>query len=350
MFYFDSYVYVYVPADPKVHLTIGQNKASSCSSSSHTTTTTVPPKQQHRRRRRSSRQKQKPNAVPSSSASATAAAEPTRMIKCICDTPNEGFGAMVQCDDCHRWLHLECLKMTDEFAHQENFACPQCFVSNDNALDRRGRVSSSITWRYAARRESERMAAAMDMEMTSDEEEEGHQDQKSMRCCDNDNDDDNDTDVGTHSEASTPEYYVQSQEGGGASRMDYFAPHASDVFLCESSYVFVLLKMLLHFHSTYSHLCVTGSMAPPPSPRLPSLQTLCLRLYAHKTYSNSPLIPAPSGNPFFDDSLHAYIALAQKKLFIVHISFLSLLPPSLPPLPKKSRTIVLFPPILLPSL
>lgn len=237
-------VCVCIPADPKVHLTIGLNKASS----SHTAPA---PKQQqqHRRRRRSSssRQKQKSNAVQSSSAAsaaATAAAEPTRMIKCICDTPNEGFGAMVQCDDCHRWLHLECLKMTNEFAHQENFACPQCFVSNDT-LGRRSRVSSSITWRYAARRESERMAAAMDMEMTSDEEEEV-QDQKScsMSCCD-DNDDDNDTDFGTSSsEASTPEYYVQAQEG--ASRMDYFAPHASDVFLCESSYVFVLLKMLIY--------------------------------------------------------------------------------------------------------
>ncbi|KAI7887232.1 hypothetical protein K492DRAFT_32458 [Lichtheimia hyalospora FSU 10163] len=172
------------------------------------------------------------------------------MIKCICDTPNEGFGAMVQCDDCRRWLHLECLKMTDEFDHQENFACPQCFVSNDKlGGGQQRRVSSSITWRYAARRESERMAAAMDLEMTSDEEED---EKDHSNSCD---DDDDDTDFGT-SEASTPEqsYYVAQD---GASRMDYFAPHASDVFLCESSYVFVLLKMLILL--IHSHIVLQDS-------------------------------------------------------------------------------------------
>lgn len=212
-------------ADTSLSLTIGQNKASS-----HT----APLNQKHRRRR--SRQKQKSNA-----AAAAQSSEPTRMIKCICDTPNEGFGALVQCDDCRRWLHLECLKMTND--QQENFACPQCFVSND-ALGSR-RVSSSITWRYAARRESERMAAAMDLEMSSDEEEE-EKDQGSISG----DDEEDDTDFGT-SEASTPEQSYCVAQDGTSRRMDYFAPHASDVFLCESSYVFVVLKMLISLAHTF---------------------------------------------------------------------------------------------------
>ncbi|KAI9243396.1 hypothetical protein BDA99DRAFT_530497 [Phascolomyces articulosus] len=81
----------------------------------------------------------------------------TSIVKCICDTPDEEFGPMVQCDDCRRWLHLDCLKMS-EAALGETFRCPLCFVAMGGK--QANKLVSSMTWRFAARRQSEQMAAA----------------------------------------------------------------------------------------------------------------------------------------------------------------------------------------------
>lgn len=62
---------------------------------------------------------------------------------------------MVQCDDCCHWLHLECLAL-DEKALAETFRCPRCFIQidDDNSL----KLLSTVTWRYAARHQSEVLA------------------------------------------------------------------------------------------------------------------------------------------------------------------------------------------------
>lgn len=79
-------------------------------------------------------------------------------IRCICDTPNEEFGSMVQCDDCSHWLHLECLELNNN-ALEETFRCPACFLSLGTSNDKNAKLLSSITWRYAAQWKSQRLAA-----------------------------------------------------------------------------------------------------------------------------------------------------------------------------------------------
>jgi hypothetical protein len=79
-------------------------------------------------------------------------------IQCICDTPHEEFGSMVQCDDCSHWLHLECLELNNE-ALEETFRCPACFLSLGSSNDKNAKLLSSITWRYAAQWKSQRLAA-----------------------------------------------------------------------------------------------------------------------------------------------------------------------------------------------
>ncbi|KAI8072137.1 uncharacterized protein B0P05DRAFT_573071 [Gilbertella persicaria] len=92
-------------------------------------------------------------------------------IRCICDTPSEEFGPMVQCDDCSRWLHLECLELNDD-ALDETFRCPSCFLSlGSSSNEKNAKLLSSITWRYAAQWKSQRLAAAQNDNATDDEEE-----------------------------------------------------------------------------------------------------------------------------------------------------------------------------------
>ncbi|KAI8989383.1 hypothetical protein BDB01DRAFT_781596 [Pilobolus umbonatus] len=89
-------------------------------------------------------------------------------ISCICDSPHEEFGAMVQCDDCSSWLHLDCLELNDE-ALEGTFRCPPCFLSLGNSnMD--FKLTSSLTWRFAAQWKSRRIAAIDNDECTSDED------------------------------------------------------------------------------------------------------------------------------------------------------------------------------------
>ncbi|CAO3625958.1 unnamed protein product [Cunninghamella blakesleeana] len=78
----------------------------------------------------------------------------TAIIQCICTTPNEEFGAMVQCDDCASWLHLDCLAL-DEHALEESFRCPSCYMSLGPGQHH---LTSSLTWRFAAQLKSKRLA------------------------------------------------------------------------------------------------------------------------------------------------------------------------------------------------
>ncbi|KAI8979805.1 hypothetical protein BDF20DRAFT_871780 [Mycotypha africana] len=86
-------------------------------------------------------------------------------IHCICDTPHEEFGSMVQCDDCYHWLHVECLELDDEaLGEEEPFRCPLCFLSMGNIYKdgkrnaKNPKMLSSITWRYAAQWKSRLLA------------------------------------------------------------------------------------------------------------------------------------------------------------------------------------------------
>ncbi|KAG0049687.1 hypothetical protein BGZ83_005491 [Gryganskiella cystojenkinii] len=50
--------------------------------------------------------------------------EEEAIIMCVCGTKDDE-GAMVQCDKCEVWLHLECLELTEEEVPDE-FFCPSC--------------------------------------------------------------------------------------------------------------------------------------------------------------------------------------------------------------------------------
>ncbi|KAI9360250.1 hypothetical protein BD770DRAFT_47982 [Pilaira anomala] len=91
-------------------------------------------------------------------------------ISCICTSPFEEFGTMVQCDDCLNWLHLDCLDL-DEKALEETFRCPSCFIKIDRANEDDTKLISGLTWRYAARHKSEEIACYQPLEEDEDEDE-----------------------------------------------------------------------------------------------------------------------------------------------------------------------------------
>ncbi|KAI8148415.1 hypothetical protein BJV82DRAFT_592075 [Fennellomyces sp. T-0311] len=189
----------------------------------------------------------------------------TSVVKCICDTPDEEFGSMVQCDDCERWLHLDCLKMSED-AVGETFRCPLCFIAIGEETTKR---VSSVTWRFAARRASERMATVSNSDSETSDYEDGPPPLDERSRTPEQSDEDLSTlcseDTESPSEASTPEQgfyatdpfeametepqdqlmldpdsieflsrlvYLQSID---SVQKEIFAPNASDVFLCENS-------------------------------------------------------------------------------------------------------------------
>lgn len=85
----------------------------------------------------------------------TSPAADSSVIRCICDEAHEEFGAMVQCDDCTLWLHLECLEM-DEDSLGESFRCPFCYITLG---EERHITTSPVSWRFAAYLRSERLAS-----------------------------------------------------------------------------------------------------------------------------------------------------------------------------------------------
>ncbi|KAI9305643.1 hypothetical protein BJ944DRAFT_264870 [Cunninghamella echinulata] len=116
--------------------------------------------QSTRRKSRSLHQSSSPPKIKSRSSSILKNQHPhhhnkVSMIRCICTTPNEEFGAMVQCDDCASWLHLDCLAL-DEHALDETFRCPSCFITLGPGQHH---LTSSLTWRFAAQIKSKRLAS-----------------------------------------------------------------------------------------------------------------------------------------------------------------------------------------------
>ncbi|RCH83008.1 hypothetical protein CU097_000862, partial [Rhizopus azygosporus] len=72
------------------------------------------------------------------------------IIQCICDTPTDEFGAMVQCDDCLSWLHVDCLDLTKQDLEQ-SYRCPPCCAS----LGSNNQLPKSMAWRYEAQMKSQ---------------------------------------------------------------------------------------------------------------------------------------------------------------------------------------------------
>lgn len=186
------------------------------------------------------------------------------LIQCICDAPNEEFGSMVQCDDCYRWLHLDCLELSQE-ALEDTFRCPCCFLSL-GVCDKNAKRLSSITWRYAAQWKSQRLAALGHHELTDDEDDE---EDFPMDISVEENTPETPTDwpdvssdscSSQESEVNTPNEYLSNQDpfdklkqqiildpesleilsriaylqSLDSVRKEIFAPNASDVFLCEN--------------------------------------------------------------------------------------------------------------------
>lgn len=110
------------------------------------------------------------------------------LIDCICNVAHEEFGTMVQCDDCLSWLHLDCLELNEK-ALQETFRCPSCFIKfGANSEDHENKLLSTVTWRYAAKYQSEVLAAAGHQkhdDEEEDEEEEDSEDEEDMMEIDN---------------------------------------------------------------------------------------------------------------------------------------------------------------------
>ncbi|KAI8366287.1 hypothetical protein EDC96DRAFT_508440 [Choanephora cucurbitarum] len=189
------------------------------------------------------------------------------LIRCICDSSSEEIGSMVQCDDCSRWLHLECLELNDD-ALEETFRCPSCFLSL-GSFPNDSKLLSSITWRYAAQWKSQRLADSVSDD-EDDEDDEMHAISTPPPL--HDDDDGYSTDLpgpetpvdwpdesrfSQESEVTTPSeqlepFFKESMEmtlDPGSleilSRLAYlqsldsvkkelFSPHAADVFLCEN--------------------------------------------------------------------------------------------------------------------
>ncbi|KAF7723305.1 hypothetical protein EC973_002102 [Apophysomyces ossiformis] len=237
------------------------------------------------------------------------------MIQCICDTPHEEFGSMVQCDDCFSWLHLECLDLNDEVL-EETFRCPACYV----ALGAGKQVNiSAVTWRFAAQFKSQRLAAAArDPDWCTSDEEDPDNIEENEPFTSNGDETDTDMDDGelasmdspspvnwidssseerleqrddteSPSEASTPEQYddmitdyeLDAESLDLLSRLMYihsidsvkkvlFAPNASDVFFCEGTSVSVPASTPSAFVSDI-----------PPS-------TICSQELSHFTFERGP--------------------------------------------------------------
>ncbi|KAI9276320.1 hypothetical protein BY458DRAFT_506309 [Sporodiniella umbellata] len=59
--------------------------------------------------------------------------EKNYVIRCICNSPEEEFGDMVQCDSCLCWLHIDCLRLGEKEL-EKSFYCPPCCKSKTSVF------------------------------------------------------------------------------------------------------------------------------------------------------------------------------------------------------------------------
>ncbi|CDH48550.1 predicted protein [Lichtheimia corymbifera JMRC:FSU:9682] len=131
-----------------------------------------------------------------------------RRIHCICDHPTKDHGHLIQCNDCEHWLHFDCLDITKDMLPSK-LTCPHCILALDSLgiqqhhhYQHHQTPLKRMAWRYAARYNSQRMAAMIDYSSSSEDD-----------ASDIDDDDgDMSSSTAISSEASTPEafYYDAS--------------------------------------------------------------------------------------------------------------------------------------------
>ena len=49
----------------------------------------------------------------------------TGQVRCICDTPQQQMGTMIECEKCHTWQHMKCVEKQHDFVIGD-YQCPLC--------------------------------------------------------------------------------------------------------------------------------------------------------------------------------------------------------------------------------
>ncbi|KAI9259353.1 hypothetical protein BY458DRAFT_517131 [Sporodiniella umbellata] len=211
------------------------------------------------------------------------------VIQCVCDTPQDEFGGMVQCDDCLVWLHVDCLAL-DEEALADSYRCPPCCVTLGPAVQP-APMTRSMTWRYEAQLKSQHLAS----QETSDEEEDEEEDEEDLKDAWSDVASESRYSSCSTSEVSTPKEQLYVNDSIDYSPVvidpesfellsrlaylqklkdDLFSPRATDVFLCETT-------------KTPHH--PLSSLSDQPLPVIESLpSTLCSQELSEFSFDNGP--------------------------------------------------------------
>ncbi|GJJ69435.1 hypothetical protein EMPS_01781 [Entomortierella parvispora] len=92
------------------------------------------------------------------------------VIMCVCGTKDDE-GAMVQCDKCEVWLHLECLDLTEDEVPEEYF-CPTCLGLPTPSTGGKSfrHIPSKISRRKSRQRKDSREFRSLSLSATSDSE------------------------------------------------------------------------------------------------------------------------------------------------------------------------------------
>jgi len=92
------------------------------------------------------------------------------VIMCVCGTKDDE-GAMVQCDKCEVWLHLECLDLTEDEVPEEYF-CPSCLGLPTPSTGGKSfrHVPSKNSRRKLRQRKDSRALQSLSLSATSDSE------------------------------------------------------------------------------------------------------------------------------------------------------------------------------------
>jgi len=67
---------------------------------------------------------------------------------CICKKPQNPDKAMILCDSCENWYHVDCVKISKQELEKQSYSCPNCTklgLTPKEKKDRKGRPTS-IEW------------------------------------------------------------------------------------------------------------------------------------------------------------------------------------------------------------
>ncbi|OBZ90724.1 hypothetical protein A0J61_01227 [Choanephora cucurbitarum] len=66
--------------------------------------------------------------------------QPSTIVQCICSTPLESDGTMIECVQCRTWLHTRCV---GGVAQENRFCCPRCDTTNQTSRNETEPVNES---------------------------------------------------------------------------------------------------------------------------------------------------------------------------------------------------------------